>query len=640
MQAIEELKPTLKTPFPRNNQYWKDPVTGLIVPKWEQENIEYRRRLLAEAEDDKILQTDLLAACGESFLYFINSFCWTSHQFDVDPDTGERIEARQPHNPFITWDIQDEMCKIFEEHLRLGKDILVDKCRDMGASWICIIFMHWLWLFDKKNAQLLEMSRTQDYVDQTGNEKALFQKHDYLNNWLPEWMLPPATLFGQKNRTKMHMKNVLNGNCIDGESTTEHAGSGDRRKVVLLDEFAKVEHGRLMRSATRDVALMRIINSTPAGPGTEYANWKQSGQIRVFSLPFYEHPEKGANRYVAKKEDGSYEIRSPWFDQEEKVRSPKEMAREILMQDLESGETFFTLPNIVKHISLFGKEPITRMHVHLKMGTANDRLPEIIRRRRYQSIVVTGGNKGPLRVWTQLIMGRPDQSKSYVFGIDIGKGQGASNSVISIKCIETGEKIAEWRDANTPPYDMARIAVALAIWCGGKKPHSLPFLIWENNGPGWDFGRQVVKIFHYPFFYRKIAPGKMSEKVTDKYGWQASGDSKQLLLGEYDRVMAHGGYINHCVWALEEMKLYIHYSNGGIGPACMLEENTSARKTHGDCVIADALTLLKTSNKKVRHEKSEPPTNSCGHRYNEAMKRKASKDKRDKSWRSVYDLDK
>ena len=104
--------------------------------------------------------------------------------------------------------------------------------------------------------------------------------------------------------------------------------------------------------------------------------------------------------------------------------------------------------------------------------------------------------------------------------------------------------------------------------------------------------------------------------------------------------MAHGGYINHCVWALEEMKLYIHYSNGGIGPACLLEENASARKTHGDCVIADALTLLKTSNKKVRHEKSEPPINSCGHRYKETMKRKAAKNTRNKSWRSVYDLDK
>ena len=91
--------------------------------------------------------------------------------------------------------------------------------------------------------------------------------HDKINEWLPDWMLPPDCLVGDKHRTKMHMHNVLTGATIDGESTTKHAGSGDRRLVALLDEFAKVEFGGEMRSATRDVALMRIINSTPAGAG-------------------------------------------------------------------------------------------------------------------------------------------------------------------------------------------------------------------------------------------------------------------------------------------------------------------------------------------------------------------------------------
>lgn len=626
-----ELKPKLKEPFPDIPQYWTCSKTGLVIPKFETENIEWRTKLLQEAENDILLQRDLLAACKESLLFFANAFVWTYHQFDVDPDTGQRIEARHPHSPFISWEIQDELFNLLEIYLKEGRDVLIDKCRDMGASWCCIIFLHWLWLF-RSESQLLEMSRVQEYVDQTGNMKALFQKHDYINGWLPNWMLPPDVLFGNRNRTKMHMKNELNGSCIDGESTTEHAASGDRRLVILLDEFAKVENGAAMRSATRDAALMRIINSTPAGAGTEYSRWKNDGTIKVFVLPFHEHPEKGRGRYIAKRQDGGYDIRSPWFDKEEKVRSPKELAREVLRQDIESGDVFFTISNIDKHIALFAQEPKYRYHINFKADTANDRVKTIIKRRNFSSISVRRGKEGPLRVWTHLRMGRPDQSKSYIFGIDIGKGQGASPSVVSIKCKETGEKIAEWRDANTPPYDMARIIVALAIWCGGRKPRGLPFLKWEMNGPGWDVSKLLVHEFLYPYYYRLKKSGQTVEKPGKTYGWHSSRDRKFELLQAYDRALAHGGYINRSEYALDQAKLYIHYAGGGIGPAYLVEESDSTRKAHGDAVMADALTIDDSEIPEAKHEKPKCPVNSCGYRRAQAMAKK----KRKKGWQVPY----
>jgi len=634
LQTIETLKPQLSEPFPNVQRYWTDPKTNLIVPKFQIENIRWRGNLLKSAEKDLILQRDLLAACRESQLFWINTFVWTYHQFDVNPFTGKRIEAKQPHNPFISWEIQDNLFNEFELCLKVGEDILIDKSRDMGASWACICFLHWLWLF-RPHSQLLEMSRVKEYVDQTGNMKALFQKHDYINLWLPEWMRPPEVFRGEKNRSIMHMLNTINGSCIDGESTTEHAASGDRRLVILLDEFSKVEHGQLMRSATRDAGHIRIINSTPAGPGTEYARWKKSGQIKVFILPFWEHPDKGKGRYVKEKEDGSYEIRSPWFDHEETIRSKQEMAREILRQDLESGALFFNLPVIENHIALFGRECKSRYHVHFKKGIPNDKVSNIIRRKDFDSVLIKRGSKGPLRVWTTLIGGRPDQSKNYIFGIDVSKGQGASNSVVSIKCKETGEKIAEWCDANTPPYDMARIVIALAIWCGGSKPRNLPFLKWENNGPGWDFGRIIVREFRYPYFYRHVKSGKITDKTTMQYGFQSNTQSKFELLSLYDRILAHGGYFNHSIEALEEAKSYIHFNSGGIGPASLVEESESAKKTHGDRVIADALTLDDKELPKVRREEIKVPPNSWGGRYKQAM---AKKNKNCRGWRRSFDF--
>lgn len=636
MLTVEETtKPELKSPFPNISDYWEDPKTGISIPKQERVNIEWRKNLLKRAEHDIILQNDLLAASKESLLFWINTFVWTFHQFDVDPETGKRIDAINPHVPFISWEIQDGLFNKFEICIKVGEDILINKSRDMGASWSCIAFLHWIWLF-MKDKQLLELSRTEPYVDQAGNMKALFQKHDYLNNWLPIWMRPPECLYNEKNRTKMHLSNILTGSVIDGESTTQHAASGDRRFIALLDEFAKVDKGALMRSATRDAAYVRIINSTPFGPGTEYSRWKNSGQIKVFVLPFWEHPQKGKNRYVEETETGKYEIRSPWFNEEEKVRSPKELAREVLMQDIESGDVFFTTHNIDKHIALFAKEPKTRWNIELKKGIAKDAIRDILRKKDESSTVCRRAKSGKLRVWTNLILNRPDQSKSYIFGIDLSKGQGASNSVVSIKCKETGEKIAEWRDANTPPYDMVYIVIALALWCGGCRPRKLPFLKWESNGPGWDFGRIIVKEINYPYYYRHVKAGNVTDRKTQSYGFHMERQSKFELLSLYDRVLAHGNYINHSKDGLEEAKLYIHYKDGGIGPAYLVEESSSAKKTHGDIVIADALTLDDKELPRTKIQEDIIPHNSMGYRFKLAKSRR--KKLRDKSWRKAFDF--
>uniref|UniRef100_A0A6M3LG42 Putative terminase n=1 Tax=viral metagenome TaxID=1070528 RepID=A0A6M3LG42_9ZZZZ len=636
IDVVEKLKPELSTPFPNIPDTWKCTKTGLIVPKHEIENIEYRHQVLRDAEYDKGFQNDLMAASAESLLFWVNTFCWTFHQFDVFGDTGERYQSEEVHCPFISWEIQDILFERLIWHLANAKDILINKSRDMGASWICTIFLHWLWLF-RPDSQLLELSRTEPYVDQAGNMKALFQKHDYINAWLPEWMVPPHCGVGQKYRTKMHLYNILNGSCIDGESTTEHAASGDRRLVALLDEFAKVKHGRLMRSATRDAALMRIVNSTVAGPGTEYSKWKNDGTIIVFPLMWWEHPEKGFNRRVDQDPvTNAWKIRSPWYDVEDTVRSPQEMAREIDADDLEAGSTFFTATNIDKHIAIFGKPPKSQWDVNLAKGVPNDDIPMILKKKDLKKIAYKRVINGKLKIWTNLIDGRPDQNLDYIIGFDLSKGQGASNSVGSIKCRQTGEKIGEWVDANTPPYEMARVAMALALWIGGRK--KLPFLKWEMNGdPGYDFGKIVVKQFHYPYYYRDVKVGNVRDKKTKRYGWHNHKDSKGELLNAYDRALAHGGYINHSIPALEEAKTYIYNDDGSIGPACLVEESSAAKKTHGDRTMADALTIEDKYYKMRSHKESSESRNdmrtAAGRK--EALKRKRTKPK---GWRSSFDF--
>jgi len=56
----ESLKPVLTSPFPSERSYWTCPKTGLVVPKQVDNNIEWRKNLLVNAENDPILQRDLM----------------------------------------------------------------------------------------------------------------------------------------------------------------------------------------------------------------------------------------------------------------------------------------------------------------------------------------------------------------------------------------------------------------------------------------------------------------------------------------------------------------------------------------------------------------------------------------------------
>ena len=611
---LTDIQPKLQEPFPIPCDMWTDPKTGLSVPKRPEANLKWRMELIEKAEKDVGMQKDLLAACAESQLFWVNAFCMTFHQFDVDA-AGKRIESRHADQPMITWPIQDNLLLRLEDCIINGEDILIDKARDMGASWCCAYHLHWLMLFrrSEKPTELLEMSRNEDYVDKPGNMKALFQKHDYVNKWLPDWMRPPDCFRGQANRSHMHWHNPITGATLDGESTTKHAARGDRRLVGLLDEFGAVQNGSAMRMASRDACLVRIINSTSV-PGSEYNKWRSDKTIKVFIMPYWDHPEKGAGRYTKQTKSGKWEIRSPWFDEEEKQRGAKYMATEVLREDTEPGLSFF-VADLDSHAAMYVRPPSSTWDIKWKKHLGYEDLAHNIRTKDLSMLFAVERATGPLKIWCELKDGRPDQAVSYIFGIDTGKGQGASNSVISIKCKETGEKVGEWADATYPPYDFAPIVIAVALWFGGAKPFRLPFLKWENNGPGWDLGKIIVKDCLYPYYYRNEKTGNITDKKTQQYGFQMSRQSKMILLSAYDKALTYGPYANRSALALEEAHTYIHLPGGGYGPAFLMHESASAKQTHGDRVIADALTIEDREIPTTKAKANTPAKNTAGYRF-------------------------
>ena len=596
---------------------WTDPITGLVVPKDPVANLKWRAELLAAAENDTDLQQDLYTASSQSILFWVNAFVFTLRIKETKD--GREQQAEHAHLPMVTWQhIQDPHILRIEHCIDEAESLLTDKSRDMSATWDHLVVFTHRFLFRADESHLL-ISRKEDVVDMLdglpknyphgtlADPGTLFGKIDYVLSRLPEWMLP------RMSRKKLHLVNLDTRARVDGESANANAGTSDRRTSIFLDEFAKVEEAESVKRSTKDVTACRLPCSTPNGPGTTYSKWRMSGQIPVFVLPWWEHPEKGEGRYVAQDELGRWKIRSPWYDNECETRSPKEVAIELDMDHVGSGDTYFEATVIEQHKKLFARPPRRTTSIVWKKKLTDEAIVAAIGKADRNQIVALG--KGPWKIWCALNEnGRPDQTKTYTIGIDISKGQGASNSVMSIMCNETREKIAEYADAHTPPYELARLACAAAVWCGGRNRR--PLVVWENNGdPGFDFGNQFVQVYRYPSIYYHRQAGTTNQKAGKRYGWRSDTESKSNALGMLRRAYAHGRFINHCAAALDEALTYIQYEGGGIGPADLIEESESVRAAHGDRVIADMLCLVGLKDApRYKAADQAVPGKSFGHR--------------------------
>ncbi len=494
-------------------------------------------------------------------MFWVDVFVWT---YDPRKEPTTR--------PFILYPFQESVFMELLQAIRHGGDRLIEKSRDMGATWLCLTAFTHVWLFEP-NTPLLIVSRKEDLVDRRGDPDALFWKIDYLLNRLPAWMIPPFT------RNSMQIINMTNGSVISGDSTTGDVARGGRRKAILLDEFASVDTGAAVLAATADATPCRIFNSTPKGVGNAFSDIRRSGKVKVITLPWWQHPEKGAGLYY----DDQGRPRSPWYDAECARRTSKrEIAQELDIDYLSSGDMFFDATILARIKTEDVRPPCLEGDLVYRAD------PET------SAVSVEGfrrdGGKRRLRLWLNLdSKGNPPRDRNYVLGIDVSIGQGVSNSVISVADTLTREKVAELSDPHVPPHELARYAVALGQWFGGQI--GFAYLCWEANGPGLIFGKEVQRCGYPCIHWRRQEEGS-HPRDSSVPGWHSSRVNKELLLGAYRAALARHELVNRCEESINEALDYIYYPNGSLGPARLVEDTSGARKAHGDRVIADALCVL------------------------------------------------
>lgn len=254
-----------------------------------------RAQLLLDAANNPILQAALIARCRLNPCYFINNFVWT-----YNPRVpGGRV-------PFNLYPFQeDEVVPVLREIIDASfnekkEDLLIDKSRDMGVSWLILAVFLWYWLF-ASNANFLLGSRKQDYVDTLGDISTLFPKIRFMIKWLPTWMLPTG-YDSRKHDGYMKIINPVTDSTITGESTNQDFARGGRYNAVLFDEFPKWSFDDAAWGSAYQSTPCRIAVGTPYGKGNKFAQLrfgKGGIKIRVMSIHWRKHPEKDDAWYAA-----------------------------------------------------------------------------------------------------------------------------------------------------------------------------------------------------------------------------------------------------------------------------------------------------------------------------------------------------
>ncbi|MFA5767075.1 MAG: hypothetical protein WC919_04080, partial [Candidatus Paceibacterota bacterium] len=489
-------------------------------------NLSWRRSAMKRVLKDPDAAEYYLEACRRDPIFFLNGFGWT-----YDP------RLSNPYVPFILYPFQRDGVLSILEAIN-NHDLLIEKSRDMGASWICIGSCGWCWRFMPGFSGLF-VSRVEEYVDKPGNPKAMFWKLDCLLDHMPSWLLPIG--YDDSCRSKLHILNPETGGVIDGESTTGNVARGDRRTVILLDEFAAVIDGHRVLSSTRDATNCRLFNSTPAGTNTAFFDMRQTGIARL-RLHWSSHPVKARGLYTT-DQDGKLKIinpegypdgyepildgklRSPWYDKEcTRTGSPQEIAQELDIDYLGSGFQYFNPAAINEMIRQHSRPPMLIGDLEY-----DDTTGDPLRFTEYAA--------GSLRLWCLLDgKGQPPIEHKYSSGIDVSAGTGASNSCIAGYDRTTNAKIFEYANSHVRPEQFAKQAVAIARFFGNA------YMVWESGGPGRQFGSRVMELGYGNIHYRLTKEG-ISGRMSDMPGIVTTKEIKLQILGEYRAAVEKGELI-------------------------------------------------------------------------------------------------
>lgn len=251
------------------------------------------------------LKADAKALAGARHYYRTRPVEFINHWVDTyDPrNAGSELPARLPLQMFPK---QVELVEFLHVCLKGEAPGLIEKARDMGATWVCVAFSVWLWLF-WPGAAVGWGSRKEILVDKIGDPDSIFQKMRMILRGLPRFFWPDG-FDPDRDMSFMKIINPETGATITGESG-DNIGRGGRKLIYFKDESAHYERPELIEAALGDNTRVQIDISSVNGLGNVFHRRRESGieferggsvdpgRVNVFVMDWRDHPGKTQEWY-------------------------------------------------------------------------------------------------------------------------------------------------------------------------------------------------------------------------------------------------------------------------------------------------------------------------------------------------------
>lgn len=266
---------------------WKNPEYGRVLA----ERVAALGRLREEAKRRPPVWVEMRAHYRENPVDFINDWGMTFDPRNIEKDLPTDI-------PMLLFPKQQEAIEWMRDRWKNRENGLVEKSRDMGASWLSVWFAIWMWNF-YPGAVVGFGSRKEEYVDAAGDMKAIFPKIRFGISRIPKELRPDG--FAMKAHAPyMKIFNPDNGSTIIGEAG-DGIGRGARTSIYVVDEAAFLERPKLADAALSQTTNCRIDISTPNGEDNPFAAKREAGRVPVLTLHWKDHPAKDDAWYRAQK---------------------------------------------------------------------------------------------------------------------------------------------------------------------------------------------------------------------------------------------------------------------------------------------------------------------------------------------------
>lgn len=249
---------------------------------------------------------------------FIEHWCITYDPRNAGTDKPTKM-------PFLLFKRQKEFITFLYECVTLQNNGLVEKCRDVGATWLCCAFSVWLWLF-WDGSSVGWGSRKEQLVDKLGDPDSIFEKIRIIVKNLPRFLWPKG-FSDTEHMPFMRVVNPENDATITGEAG-DNIGRGGRKLIYFKDESAHYERPEKIEAALGDTTRVQIDISSVNGTGNVFYRNRQAGEVwtpfvpmnrkkrTVFIFDWRDHPYKTPEWHEERRKDYADRGMSHLFAQE------------------------------------------------------------------------------------------------------------------------------------------------------------------------------------------------------------------------------------------------------------------------------------------------------------------------------------